>query len=274
MLITFFISFNDKIKNEIINPYYYFINNNTKMTFNKYILDNNITFDDCANCIQFEDIINGRKGANIINKSNDLIPIVRTTTIYKQPCQQFSKIHYDLIKQIQLISNDNIQFNNALVEIYDNNYTSMKYHSDQSLDLDDNSFICLYSIYNDKSNDNNRCLKIQNKLTKEENEIILNNNSIILFSTETNKKYLHKIFLKNINNLNTKKWLGITFRLSKSFIKFINEIPYFTDNNVLYLASETEKKEFYKYKTLENKSIDFTYPIIYYTINPSDLLNS
>lgn len=257
--------------------------------FQKYILTNNtFNFDNLSNSVRFEDITNGRKGANIVHvKDNKIIPLVRTTTIYKQPCQTFSNIHYELVNEIKSITNNyNINLNNALVEIYNNNYTTMGYHSDQALDLEEDSYICLYSVYNEVEKDKQlvRYLKIQNKLTNEEQEIILEHNSIVIFSTNINKQFLHKILLKNTNNIKSnKQWLGFTFRCSKIFIKFINEIPYFvnninTNNNTniiihqLYLANEVEKKEFFKLRGLENRLIEFKYPTIYFTINPSDLI--
>ncbi len=257
--------------------------------FQKYILTNNtFNFDNLSNSVRFEDITNGRKGANIIDvKDNELIPLVRTTTIYKQPYQTFSNIHYELVNKIKSITNNyNIKLNNALVEIYNNSYTTMGYHSDQALDLEEDSYICLYSVYNEVEKDKQlvRYLKIQNKLTNEEQEITLEHNSVIIFSTNINKQFLHKILLKNTNNIKSnKQWLGFTFRCSKTFIKFINEIPYFvnninTNNNTniiihqLYLANEVKKKEFFKLRRLENRLIEFKYPTIYFTINPSDLI--
>jgi hypothetical protein len=242
--------------------------------FQKFILDNSeFTFDIFKNDIIFEDF-NNRKCANIIDKQNELIPLVRTTTKYNHPYQLFNKNHYNLIKKIQEITKMNLIFNNGLVEIYDYNYNTMKYHSDQALDLQDDSYICLYSVYNN-TNNNYRCLKIKNKLsdTNLEKEIILDNNSFILFSTNTNKQFLHKIIcsLKYNNNINN-KWLGITLRCSKTFIKFIDEIPYFTSSGYkLYIANKAETELFYKYKSLENKLTDFIYPTLNYTINSSDL---
>lgn len=71
----------------------------------------------------------------------------------------------------------------------------------------------------------------------------MENNSIILFSAEINSKYLHKIKLKEKKDSN---WLGITFRLSKTFIKFRNEIPYFENGIELSIADKNEMVEFYK----------------------------
>jgi hypothetical protein len=64
------------------------------------------------------------------------------------------------------------------------------------------------------------------------------------------------------------------FISSKTFIKFINEIAYFNNTYIiLKLASKEESKEFYKCRSLENKSIEYKWSDdIFYTINPSDLL--
>ena len=97
----------------------------------------------------------------------------------------------------------------------------------------------------------------------------MEHNSIILFSTETNRNHMHKIVL-DCHQQST-KWLGITFRLSKTFVQFIDEIPYI--NNVpLQIATEEEKRNFYNMKGLENKSIKYAYPDINYTISTSDMM--
>ena len=134
-------------------------------------------------------------------------------------------------------------------------------------------YICLFSCYNNPQTANIRKLKIKNKVTNETSEIELNHYSIVLFSLESNSKHLHKIVLDN-PTINNDEWLGITFRLSKTFIKFINEIAYFNNTYIiLKLASKEESKEFYKCRSFENKSIEYKWSDdIFYTINPSDLL--
>lgn len=242
----------------------------TKM-FAKFIVNYpNNTFEELSHNVHFEDITNGRKGAVLVDCKNNLIPIVRTTTAYNVPAQQFLPEHYDLVEKIKNVSQiNNLELNNALVEIYDSKYTSMKYHSDQALDLAENSYICIFSCYDNPVDI--RKLIIQNKQTNKCSEILLEHNSVVIFSFETNYKHLHKIILeKSITN---NKWLGLTFRLSKTFINFINEIPYFHLNGILLkIADENEKKAFYKYRGEENRNIGYTYPDIDYTISPSDIL--
>lgn len=239
--------------------------------FSKYIIDyqKNI-FEELSTSVEFEDIVTGRKGTNLIDYKNTLIPIVRTTTNYTKPAQKFLPIHYDIIENIKKISNmEGLELNNALIEIYDHRYRKMKFHSDQALDITEDSYVCIFSCYDSYSN--LRKLKIKEKNTKKESEILLEHNSVIIFSTETNKNYLHKIILETNNTQN--KWLGITFRLSKTYIQFINEVPYFYQSyKILRMANQNEIKKFRKLKSDENEKTDHNYSDIDYTLSVSDTL--
>lgn len=211
---------------------------------------------------KFEDITKGRQGAIIIDSHNNTIPIVRTTTIYKNENQPFLRIHRNMIDIIKKITKLPLEFNNAMVEIYTQEYKTMGYHSDQALDLADDSYICIFSCY-DEPACNVRKLQIKNKITNECSEVSLDNNSIVLFSTSTNKQHLHRIVLEG----ECSDWLGITFRLSKTYIEYINKVPYFCSNKLeLLAATSEEKKEFYKLRSKENKEVNFVYPEINYTI--------
>jgi hypothetical protein len=239
--------------------------------FNKFILnlEHFNTFETFSESCAFENIGRGRSGANLIRVENGTIPIVRTTTSYHSSSQRMSPLHLDLMEKIKNTLDNNVDFNNALIEIYDSRYCSMKFHSDQTLDLDPNSYICLFSCY--ENTKNLRTLQIKNKNTEEMESISLEHNSIILFSVEDNRKYLHKIMLEN--NRVKNRYLGITFRLSKTYIKFVDERPYFVSNNLeLTLADENERHEFYKNKSEENNQIDYVYSEINCTISISDML--
>lgn len=225
-------------------------------------------FDELANTTQFENITKGRKGAILVDTQNDLIPLVRTTTSYDLAPQKFTRTHLHIIEQIKKISNiPELQFNNAMIEIYTSQYQTMGYHSDQAQDLQDNSYICLFSCYNNPSD--LRKLIIKDKITQEESEITLDHNSCVLFSLPTNQKHLHKIILDKNTSNNT--WLGITFRLSKTFVNFMNGTPYLNER-ILRLANDKEKSEFYKLRSNENKLIEYVYPELDYTISKSDLM--
>jgi len=249
-------------------------NCHTFLMFTKVILDNNKNlFHELNEVVDFEHIIKGRKGAVLVDLQNDLIPIVRTTTKYNKPVQQFKPIHFNIIDKIKESTNMNdITFNNALIEIYDDRYCTMGFHSDQSLDLLKDSYIAIYSCYEDPLNTNLRKLVIKNKTSNELSEITMDHNSVILFNLSTNQNHLHKIILENINKNN--KWLGITFRLSKTFIHHVNNIPLFHQTtNILKIANEEERKEFYKLRSEENKNLNFEYPDVTYTISISDILS-
>ena len=236
--------------------------------FYKKILQNQpFTFNDFIQEIPFEQLMKGRKGSNSVEIKDD-IPLMRTTTKYLNPPNSFTHIHYELIKKIKNQINYECDFNTCLNEIYNSEYMTMGYHSDQSLDLDENSFICIFSIYDDPTDI--RTLKIKHKITSKCDDIRLENNSIVYFNYETNKQYLHKIILEE-NHFNN-NWIGLTFRLSKTFIKFNNEIPYFKDTTIkLRFSNNDDEKNFYNLRAEENKKTDFIYPFLDFTINYSDL---
>lgn len=232
-----------------------------------------------SSCI-FEKTGKGRSGANLSSiQSNELYPIIRTTTKYNLPNQPFKDIHCEIINLINSVTKKEMQFNNAMIEIYDDLYKDMQYHTDQSLDLCDNSYICIFSCYSSDELKSDRYLQIKNKLDNTLTDICLENNSIIVFDTNTNKKHLHKIYLKSskhiINKNNKNKWLGITFRLSKTLIKFVNEIPYFSHNNKpLKLATEEESIQMRHMKYSENMLSNYVYPYdqIDYTISLGEFI--
>jgi hypothetical protein len=242
--------------------------------FHEFILplEHNL-FEQLAQSVDFEAITKGRKGIHLVRPDEAGIPIVRTTTKYDEPARNFAPIHDFIVDTIKnQMPEISLHFNNALMEIYDNSYTKMKYHSDQSLDLADNSYIALFSCYAQPQNTNLRTLKIQHKTTNQEFEIALQHNSVILFPLSVNSNFLHKIILPTIPKNSDNKWLGLTFRQSKTYIQFKNNLAHFSNGDVLTLADEHQSKAFYMLRGEENNSIHFTYPDIKYTLSPSDLL--
>lgn len=238
-------------------------------------------FNELSTQINFENVGKGRIGNHLVKVSDKGIPIVRTTTQYNIPAHEFSDLHSKIINSINsnFVYFPEIKFNNALIEIYDNSYSKMKYHSDQCLDLVDDSYIGLFSCYekpNKLEKPNIRILKIQNKTTNEEFDISLTHNSFVLFSVKANTNFSHKIILDSTLNQKEKqtdnRWLGITFRESKTFIKFKNKMPYLSCGSLLELADENQKKEFFMLRSQENRSVNFTYPQINFTISKADTL--
>ena len=244
------------------------------------------SFNELSSMVDFEDLGKGRKGNHLVKVENENIPLVRTTSKYDKPAHKFSKAHDSIVNAI--ISNSkkeadlqgvSILFDNALIEIYDKSYFKMKYHSDQALDLEKNSYVALFSCYerpDDIPPPLMRRLRIRDKVTTKEHEFLLEHNSVIFFSLATNSKYQHKIILDTSSNkkdsLEDSRWLGITFRKSKTLIQFKDNLPYFKNGEMLKLADENQQKEFYKLRGEENKSMDFNYPWIGYTLSKSDTL--
>jgi hypothetical protein len=63
--------------------------------FEKFIINyQKNLFEDLSNSTNFENVINGRKGAILVDYKNNIVPMVRTTTIYNNPVQKFLLIHY------------------------------------------------------------------------------------------------------------------------------------------------------------------------------------
>ncbi len=256
-----------------------------------------ITFDKLFEGINFEPITKGRLGANLFYSNSNKIPLVRTTTIYTNPIQKFNSLHLEIINQIKLQAKEKYNLDipeliNGLVEIYTDEYKTMGFHTDQALDLEPKSYICIYSFYSNPKSQSLRKLEIQNKINGEKKSISLTHNSVVLFDLETNQKNLHKIVLSESNSksnskLNSEfdfnledqnKWFGLTLRTSKTFVEFVDSKAYLIEKSnpefktELKLATIEEKKEFYKLRSEENKSTCYLYPLIPYTISPSDLI--
>jgi hypothetical protein len=202
------------------------------------------------------------------------IPIVRTTTRYGAPTQHFRPVHEQLARQIQERASLSVGFNNALIETYTNAYATMGSHSDQALDLADESFIAVFSCYkHPEMADPPRKLLVESKAPGGENaEIPLTHNGVVVFSVAANRRLKHKIVLDTPPRTPENPWLGITFRASKTSVRFRDGCACFPDGTSLTLADDEQRREFYQLRRRENTEADFTYPRIPYTISESDLM--
>ncbi|WP_420572115.1 alpha-ketoglutarate-dependent dioxygenase AlkB [Kordia sp.] len=243
-------------------------------------------FASLSDSVAFETVGKGRKGNHLVKISDAGIPLVRTTTKYSIPAHDFSDIHVRIatkientVKNTKEIPLSEVTFNNALIEIYNQEYTKMKYHSDQCLDIAPTSCIALFSCYENPENVSKqvlRKLKVRDKTTLKEFEFVLTNNSVVFFSVATNAKFQHKIVLEPVHGnkeaIPENRWLGITFRTSKTFIQFKNGKPYFSDGTALTLGNEEQRRNFYITRGAENKSMNFNYPEMKYTLSEADLM--
>lgn len=232
-------------------------------------------FEELFASVRFEAVGKGRLGTVLVKSDESgQVPIVRTTTRYSTPAQSFRPVHEQLAQQIQTAASLAVGFNNALIESYSNAYTTMGSHSDQALDLAEGSFVAVFSCYQHPER-----VSPPRKLIIESKEpgggtfdVSLNHNSVIIFSVCINKIFKHKIVLNASKKTPENQWLGITFRTSKTFVRFRDEHAYFLDDTRLTLADEEQRREFFRLRRRENEETDFVYPRVAYTISESDLM--
>lgn len=145
-------------------------------------------------------------------------------------------------------------------------------HSDQALDLADGSFIAIFSCYKHPpaAGPPRKLLVERKEAGGGHAEIPLADRGVVVFSVDANRRLKHKIVLDTSARAPENRWLGVTFRTSKTFVRFRGEHPCFPDGAPLTLAGEEQRREFYKLRRRENNETSFTYPRITYTISESD----
>ncbi|WP_439623293.1 hypothetical protein [Gemmata sp.] len=231
-------------------------------------------FEELFASVPFEDVGKGRQGA-VLTRTDEAggTPLVRTTTRYRAPAQRFRPVHERLAQRIQTTASLSVGFNNALIESYTNASTTMSSHSDQALDLADDSFSAVFSCYEHPGLANPpRTLLVEPKGGGDRASIPLTHNSAVVFSVGTNRRLRHKIVLAASARTPENRWLGVTFRTSKTVVRFRDGCAYFPEGVRLTLAGEEQRREFYSLRRRENDETDFTYPRLTYTVSDSDLV--
>ncbi|MGW1296183.1 alpha-ketoglutarate-dependent dioxygenase AlkB [Streptomyces sp. NPDC002533] len=222
-----------------------------------------------------EDAGKGRRGAVLTRvDATGGVPLVRTTTRYSTPAQRFRPVHERLAQQIQERAGTPTGFNNALFEVYTNAYRTMGAHSDQALDLADESYIAVFSCYrNPEAAPPRKLIFAPKNANGEQFEIPLTHNSVVAFSVASNRRLKHKIVLETPGEAEENEWLGLTFRTSKTPVQFRDDgDAYLPQGTRLALADDDQRGEFYRLGRRENQETDFTYPPLTYTISESDLM--
>lgn len=196
---------------------------------------------------------------------------MRTTTQYGSPTQRFQAVHERLAQQIQERLTHPVGFNNALVETYTNASTTMGSHSDQALDLADGSFIAVFSCYRHPDVRPLRKLIVESKDSDGERlEVPLVHNGAVAFCIAANRQLKHKIVLDSPVQADN-QWLGVTFRTSKTTVRYRDGHAYLPSGAQLTSAAEEQRREFYQLRRRENHETDFTYPDLAYTVSAGDL---
>ncbi|MFE6747359.1 hypothetical protein ACFVGM_16005 [Kitasatospora purpeofusca] len=223
---------------------------------------------------RLEDTGKGRQGAVLTRiDGTGGVPLVRTTTRYGGPAQRFRAVHERLARRIQERAGLAVGFNNALVETYTNAYTTMGSHSDQALDLADDSFIAVFSCYRHPEAEPPRKLIVEPKgLSDEAFEVPLLHHGAVVFSVESNRRLRHRIVLDAPARTADNQWLGVTFRASRTLLRFRDGQPYLPQGEPLVVADEEQRQEFFRLRRRENREVDFVQPLLAYTISEGDLL--
>ncbi|MFE3195459.1 alpha-ketoglutarate-dependent dioxygenase AlkB [Nocardia sp. NPDC059240] len=223
--------------------------------------------------VVWEDLGKGRKGATLTKIDEaGRVPLVRTTTRYSSPTQCFSAVHDRLAQRIQERAGASAVFNNALIETYTNAYATMGFHSDRALDLADDSLIAVFSCYRHRDAASSRRLIVEAKESGQKAEIPLGHNGFVAFSVASNRGFKHKIVLDAPAGSAENEWLGVTFRTSKTLLRFSEGQAYLPDGTPLTSADDDQQREFYQLRRRENNETGFVYPATTYTVSNSDLI--
>ncbi|MET9838289.1 hypothetical protein ABZZ01_10930 [Streptomyces virginiae] len=231
-------------------------------------------FAELSASVRWEEVGKGRRGATLVRTDEASgVPLVRTTTRYGGPAQRFRTVHERLARRVQERAALPVGFNNALIERYTNAYTTMGGHCDQALDLADESFIAVFSCYQHPDAGPPRKLIFESKEPGGERaEIPLAHHGVVAFSVDTNRRLRHRIVLDTPAGAADNTWLGVTFRTSKTFVRFHDGQAYLPQGARLVAADEEQASEFYRLRRRENKETDFSYPPLTYTVSESDLM--
>jgi hypothetical protein len=101
-------------------------------------------------------------------------------------------------------------------------------------------------------------------------EVPLEHDSVVAFSLDSNRRFTHAITLRAAVPDN--EWFGITFRTSKTLLRFVDGHPTLPSGARLTLASEDQRRELFQMRRRENQETSFEYPPLSYTLSESDLL--
>ncbi|MFF5975096.1 hypothetical protein ACFY7C_26680 [Streptomyces sp. NPDC012769] len=231
-------------------------------------------FAELSTAVRFEDVGKGRRGAVLTRiDETGAVPLVRTTTRYGSPAQPFRPVHERLARLIHEHAGLPGGFNNALVETYTNAYRTMGSHSDQALDLAEDSFVAVFSCYRDPAAGQSRKLVLETKGPGAQTlEIPLAHNGVVAFSVDANRRLRHRILWDAPAKAPDNPWLGVTFRVSKTLVRYRDGHVYLPGGTRLTAADEEQRREFYRLRRRENDETDFVYPPLTYTVSDSDLM--
>ncbi|MFJ8041083.1 hypothetical protein ACIRBX_11320 [Kitasatospora sp. NPDC096147] len=232
-------------------------------------------FSELSASVAWEELGKGRRGAVLTRvDGSGAVPLVRTTTRYGSPAQRFRPLHEELARLVQECAALPRALDNALVELYTNAYATMGAHSDQALDLAEDSHVAVLSCYRFPEPVPSRKLIVEPKdpADGERFEIPLAHHGVVTFSTTANRRFRHRIVLDRSARTPDNLWLGVTFRSSKTAVRYRDGHAHLPDGSRLLLADEEQQRAFHLLRRRENQETDFDYPRLAHTVSASDLL--
>lgn len=142
------------------------------------------------------------------------------------------------------------------------------------MDLADGSSIAVFSCYEYPERANPpRMLIVESKEPGGERfEIPLTHHGVVVFDTQANRRHRHQIVLRGPGPTLGNRWLGVTFRTSKTVVTYHGGRALFADGADLTLADEERRRMFFAHRRRENHETDFAYPRVDDTVSESDLL--
>ncbi|GIG70858.1 alpha-ketoglutarate-dependent dioxygenase AlkB [Phytomonospora endophytica] len=229
-------------------------------------------FAELSASVRMEDLGKGRRGG-VLTRPDETgaVPLVRTTTRYTAPPQPFREVHERLARRIRECAGLPVGFNNALIECYTNAYRRMGAHSDQALDLEPESFIAVFSCYEHPEGPARKLVFESKSSDVDGHEVALAHHGAVVFSVAANRRLRHKIVLDAPVGAAGNRWLGVTFRMSKTLLRFRDGHAYLPGGSRLSVADDEAGREFYRLRRRENEETDFAYPAVDYTVSGSDL---
>jgi len=229
-------------------------------------------FKSFSQSIALESLAPTRQVANLaVSTSAGHVPIVRTTTSYKHAIQPFPPaflaLRTAISEAIATQTGHDTSHNNAMVELYNPEYSKMGFHTDQAQDLAEESYICIFSCYEGGTlevNEPPRILVVKDKRTETIKEIPMRHGECIVFSTATNAAHVHKI----VGGGCRRRWLGVTMRMSKTFVERRgNELYFVESGKLLRHATAEDVVEMRRCKGRENREEDYLWPDMDFTIS-------
>jgi len=248
------------------------------------------SFEELLACTAFERLTADREGAIVTDvregDEKDRTSLVRSTSRYLSPTRPFHAHHRAVAEAATKAIGSRPLFDNAMIELYGPGYRKMGFHTDPALDLVPGSTIALFTLYENRNENENdmRKLVVKRKDDSIVRDIVLEHGSVVFFSTDANAEHVHKIVPVEAAAPNKEegkgRWLGITLRCSRTWVDPDGYL--LTDScdeakKKLRLATPEDERLFFRCRGIENRektSAQHIYPYesIDFTLSPGDLL--